>query len=205
MARTIELAHAGAVGRFTLEKIDRAALYGAVDTETRDADGRPCRLATLASDGRTVVPSGETAFAYMAGDGRWLERSALVAVDAEGRKLNTVASSFSHPLELEVTTTANRLLDHAIRLAYVLDPVEAPMPPGLVAALAAGQIFKTDFSYRGGVSADPAFVMQGSDGNVWLLVGEESRIDYVGFNQAAGLAAEDEEAAAEDEIDFEMM
>ena len=205
MARTIELRYSGATVTCAIEKVDRASLYGAIDTETHDIDGRPCRLATLASDGHSLIPSGDTAFAYMDAGGRWLERSALTAVDAAGNRLNTVASSFSQPLDLEHTTTPSRFLDHAIRLAYSLEPVAAPIPEKLTDTLAKGTIFKTDFSYRGGVSADPAFVLQGADGTVWLLVGDENEIDFVGFSQPVGLDAADGDAAAEDEIDFDMM
>ncbi len=79
------------------------------------------------------------------------------------------------------------------------------MPARLAEALGKGAIFKTDFSYRGGVGADPAFVMQGADGTVWLLVGDEYSIDFVGFNQPAGLDADEADAGGDDELDFEMM
>lgn len=204
MARTIEIAYRGAKVTCQIDKVDREALYGALETETHDVDGRPCRLATLASDGRTLIPSGDTAFAYMSDDGQWRERGDLVALDAAGNRLNTVASSFSAPLELDTTTTPARFLDHAIRLAYALEPVEGLLPAPLGAALGDGTIFKTDFSYRGGVSADPAFVMQGADGTVWLLIGVENDINLVGYSQPAGLAAEDD-AAPDDDIDFDMM
>ncbi len=205
MARTIEIQHLGANVACTIEKVDRTSLYGSIDVETHDMDGRACRLATLAADGRTLIPSGNTAIAHLSTDGRWLERSDLIAQDAAGNRLNTVASSFSQPLELETVTTPSRFLDHAIRLAYVLDPVDASLPPKLAEALGAGAIFKTDFSYRGGISADPAFVMQGADGAVWLLVGDENAIDYVGLAQSAGLVAEEAEADGEDDLDFDMM
>ena len=205
MARTIELAYSGANVKCTIEKVDRTSLYGSIDTETHDSDGRPCRLMTLAANGRTLIPSGETAFAYMSEDGRWIERSELTPLDGAGNRLNTVASSFSQPIELEITTTPSRFLDHSIRLAYALQPVEADFPAKLIDKLGKGTIFKTDFSYRGGVSADPAFVMQGADGTVWLLVGDENDIDYVGFSQPAGLSLEEDETVEDDELDFNMM
>ena len=161
---------------------------------------------TLASDGRTLIPSGETAFAYMSEDGTWIERSDLTPLDGAGNRLNTVASSFSQPIELEITTTPQRFLDHSIRLVYALQPVESEFPAKLLDTLGQGTIFKTDFSYRGGVSADPAFVMKGADGTVWLLVGDENDINFVGFNQSAGLAVEEEDETAEDDdLDFNMM
>ena len=102
MARTIELAYSGATVECAIEKVDRTSLYGFIDTETQDIDGRPCRLMTLASDGRTLIPSGETAFAYMSEDGKWIERSDLTPLDGAGNRLNTVASSFSQPRRIPV-------------------------------------------------------------------------------------------------------
>lgn len=204
MARSVELSFSGALTRCVIEKIDRSSLYGSVDVETRDLEGRRCQLATLANDGRSLIPSGNTAIAYMNANGRWLERGDLVAVDASGNRLNTVGSSFSQPLELEVTTTPARFLDHSIRLAYALEP-ETPLPAKLAEVLGKGAIFKTDFSYRGGVDADPAFVLQGADGTVWLLVGDENDVDFVGFNQPVAIAAEDGEETAGDGLDFDMM
>ena len=205
MARALEFAVKGQSFKAELTKVDRSALYGSVDVETRDRNGLRCTIATLASDGRTLIPSGGTALGTIAQDGRWLERADLVAVDARGNRLNTVASSFDAPIALEGKTTPERFLDHSIRLAYALDPVE-PVPPALAADLDGGAIFKFDFSYRGGTKPDPAFLLKGADSTLWLLVGAENNLNFVGFAQAGGLA--DTEVAAEaevDELDFEML
>jgi hypothetical protein len=204
MARSIELAFAGTLAKCAIDKVDRTSLYGSVTTETRDIDGKTCRLATLAGDGKTLIPSGDTALAYMTDDGRWMERNMLVPVDAAGNRVNSVASSFTHPLDLDVTVTPSRFLDHSIRSAYMLSP-EAALPAPLDTALSAGSIFKTDFSYRGGISADPAFVMKSADGTLWLLVGDENDVNFVGFNQPVGLVADDAEDASDDDLDFDMM
>ena len=172
-------------------------------SRTRDANGLRCEIQTLASDGRTLIPSGGTAFGYINPGGQWLERSELVAVDQRGARLNPVSSSFDVPLELENRTTPERFLDHSIRLSYALGAVDA-VPTALARELDEGAIFKVDFSYRGGIGADPAFVMQGQDGTLWLLVGDEGDINFVGFAQAAGMAEGDSDAAADD-LDFEMM
>ena len=206
MARSLEFAFKGQSFRGELVKVDRAALYGSIDVETRDREGLRCSVATLASDGRTLIQTGGTAIGYLAKDGRWLERSELTAVDARGARLNTVTSSFDAPVALETTTTAERFLDHSIRLAYALDLVEGSgVPTPLATALDGGAIYKFDFSYRGGTSPDPAFLLKGADGTLWMLVGTENDFDFVGFTQQAGLAAAEETDAASDDLDFEMM
>ncbi|MCC2667846.1 MAG: hypothetical protein K0Q72_317, partial [Armatimonadetes bacterium] len=52
---------------------------------------------------------------------------------------------------------------------------------------------------------DTAFLLQGSDQNVFLLVGSSSRVEFVGLAQAAPAAeAEDETEEDDDGLDFSM-
>ena len=205
MARALEFVFKGQSFKGSIDKVDRSGLYGSVDVETRDRTGLRCAVATLASDGRTLIQSGGTAIGYLSPQGRWLERGDLVPVDARGNRVNAVGSSFDAPIALEMRATPERFLDHTIRLAYAIDALD-PVPAALAAELESGAIFKFDFSYRGGLSADPAFMLKGADGTLWMLVGNESNLNFVGLAQAAGLADNDDAADAEtDELDFEMM
>jgi len=72
-----------------------------------------------------------------------------------------------------------------------------------------GVIFKSYFSYRGGVDPDPAFVLQGEDDTIWLMIGAENRVSYAKLEQAAVIAAtaENDEGAetSGDELDFGML
>jgi hypothetical protein len=204
MARALEFRIDGQSWTTGLEKVDRTSLYGTVDIETRDKSGARCDVATLAADGRTLIPTGGTALGYVSPKGTWLERSALMAVDARGTKVNTVPSSFDAPIELDVKTTIDRFLDHSIRAAYLLETSEA-VPPNLRAALDAGTIYKFDFSYRGGSSSDPAFLMKGADDALWMLVGDDNNINFIGFAQAAAPVEEDAADADSDDLSFDMM
>jgi hypothetical protein len=204
MARALEFRLDGQSWKAAIEKVDRTSLYGTVDVVTRDKAGARCDVATLAADGRTLIPQGGTALGYVSPKGEWLERSELVAVDVRGTKVNTVASSFEAPIELETKTTVERFLDHSIRSAYLLDKAEA-VPATLQAALDQGAIFKFDFSYRGGSSSDPAFLMKGADDAVWMLVGDDNNINYVGFAQAAAPAEDDAADGDSDDLSFDMM
>ena len=204
MARALEFVFKGSRFKGTIEKVDRAALYGSVDVETRDRNGLRCQVATLASDGRTLIQSGGTAIAYFSPKGEWLERSSLSAVDERGARVNSVPSSFDVPIELEMRTTPDRFLDHSIRLTYAVDALD-PVPEALKTELDGGAIFKFDFSYRGGANADPAFLLKGADGTLWMLAGTENNFNFVAFTQAAGLADAEEVDGASDDLDFEMM
>lgn len=205
----LQLQYHGASVACDLSKVDRSKLYGYVDTQVLDEQQRPCRLATLASDGRTLLPAGGVALAYVSPNGLWREKPDLKAVDLEGNEIQPVISTFKAPVTLEQTASAEDLLDHNIRMSYLLTPEgeSAAFPPELLAALEQGEIFTFPFSYRGGLTADTAFLLQGQDGSVWMLAGTKTSIQLVSFEQQAALVADagSEEDEESEEIDFGMM
>ncbi len=192
-----------------LLKVDRNKLYGDVELETFDDGGKKCELVTLARDGRTIISTGGTATGYLSEDGEWVEREELTAVDAKGEKLPVVPSTFDLTTQLTQEVTADDYLNFAIRLAYLLEPAESELPPEFQKAVADGKIFRIDFSYRGGSFADPAFILGGDAGTIWLMIGEPGDVEFVGFSQAAICAAnaqaETDGGDDEEEFDFDML
>lgn len=207
MARTIEFDISGTVVAAEMHKVDRSKLYGSVEVETLSIDGEPCTLATLASDGRTLVPHGGTAMGYVNDQGEWVNRSDLVAVDLLGSELPQVESSFSAPIEALERVDLDTFLDHSIRLVYRL---EVPGEGGevLSGALEGGAILRLPFSYRGGVEADPAFLLADGAGEVWFLVGNRNDVELVGLDPVmVGPTAEDDDSPDDggDPLDFGML
>jgi len=193
-----------------LHKVDRSHLYGSVRLLTTDSDDRKCVTATLASDGKTLIPKGGTALGYVNPDGEWIGRDDLNPVDLDGNEIEEVASSFDAPIDLEKKSSALELLDHNIRLTYRLDS-EDGLPAALTKELAKGTIYSFGFSYRGGVGHDPAFILADEDDNVWLMITSANDIDFVTLEQAALCArkADTDEVEGEEEeedaLDFGMM
>ena len=207
MARSLTFSFGKSSFSCTIHKVDRTKLYGSRKIETLDMDGKRCELATLLDDGKTLVPYGGTASGYINPDGEWVCRKDITPVDFDGNKLEKVPSSFDAGLPLDEEVSAEEFLDHSIRLTYALQSDE--MDKAFVKAIEAGAIFKTAFSYRGGVDPDPAFVMQGADKTIWLLIGAENRVAYAKLEQAAIIesSAEKDEGAetSGDELDFGML
>ena len=209
MARKLEFNFKGEPFTLTITKVDRSKLYGRVETETFDANDKECTLATLARDGRTIIPYGGTASGYVNTEGLWVTRDELIPIDRDGKEIPEVASSFSAPTILETEVDIDTFLDHPIRLAYQLD-AQTEISQTLLDKLAAGAIYQFPFSYRGGIYFDPAFLMQGEDGVLWMLIGQKSDIEFVGFEQAAICAARAEELGEDDSgetdaFDFDML
>jgi hypothetical protein len=208
MPRSLRFVYGDAESPFAMVKVDRGKLYGSRSIETLDAEGQRCSLATLASDGRTLIPNGGTAMAHLSPAGEWLENDTLAAVDGEGHPLAKQPSSFEQPILLEETVDEDHLLEHSIRLTYALEPEGGPSGE-LGAALAAGTIFTFPFSWRGGFDTDPAFLLQSEEGGAWLLIGDPNTIRLVGLEQAAACGPEEQEEEPEAEmgadLDFTML
>ncbi len=209
MPRSLNFEFAGKSFGLELVKVDRSKLYGDVSLETLDEDGRPCELVTLARDGKTMISAGGIASGYVTEDGDWVERDELTATDPKGEVLSIVPATFDVTTTLTREVAVEEYLDHAVRLSYLLTPPEGSLDPDFAKALADGKIFRIDFSYRGGSFADPAFILGGDEGTVWLMVGEPGQVDYVALAQAAICAAnstaETQTDDETDDFDFDMM
>ncbi len=208
MARKLEFIYGNEAFTVEINKIDRTKIYGRVVTQTFDAHDKRCDLATLARDGRTIIPMGGTASGYVNPEGIWIERDELVPIDRDGNAIKEVPSSFSAPTNLTEEVTIEEFLDHPIRLSYHLS--SDALTDALAAKLKAGTIFKFPFSYRGGIYYDPAFLMTDLDGELWMLIGHTSDIEFVGYEQAAICAARaqelgDDDSGDRDSFDFDML
>lgn len=187
-----------------MQRVDRRKLYGYKETLVLDEDDEPCELATLAGDGRTVVGKGGIAMAYVSADGEWRSKAELTPIDLDGEPISPVASSFDEPIPLGERVSVETYLDHDIRAVYLLESEEDVAP--LRAELAKGVIFSFPFSYRGGLEADAAFLLEGGDGKVFMTVGRAAAIAYVGLQESAGMAVTAETADLDDDdLDFGVM
>ena len=205
MAKPLTLTFQGAELNFFPEKVDRTKLYGSTAVEAQDETGRRCHIGTLADDGRTLIGRGGTGLATLSADGEWLEKSQLKPIDPEGKVIAPVPSTFNAPVKLDQVASIDAYLSHNVKSLYLMQS-ESDLA-ALKAELARGVIYSFPFSFRGGLEADVGFVLAGSDGNVFLAVGQPTRLHFVGLEQAQ--APSDDEGPAEgedeDELDFGMM
>ncbi len=187
-----------------MTKVDRTELYGYVDTEVLDESGGPCELATLAGDGKTLIPMGGTAFTYLSPDGLWRNKSDLKAVNLNGEPIVPVISSFKAPIQLSEKVSIDEYLSHNIRIVYLLS-AEGGLGELEKALGDDGSLFAFDFSYRGGLVADRAFLLKSEDGAIWMAVGKATRISFIGMQQLAVVEEEAEPEEEDADLDFGMM
>ena len=210
MPRSLEFTYGKQSFAREIVKVDRTKLYGSVETETVDADGNACKLLTLASDGKTLIPYGGTAFSYVNPDGEWVDRGDLQPVDMEGEPLKELPSSFDAPTPVAEEVSIETFFDHNVRLVYRLEG-ETPLPAKMKKKLESGAIFRIPFSYRGGVDPDIAFLLLGERGSLWMLVAQDSAIGFIGLEETALCGRDkiedddDEDEAEGDGLSFDML
>jgi hypothetical protein len=205
MAKPLTVEFQGESVNLALEKVERAKLYGYVETEVVDEAGKHCELATLTGDGHSLVGKGGAAIAYLSPNGLWRKKSELKPVDIHGQLIQPVKSTFDAPVKLDKKATIDEYLAHNINLIYCLTPDEENA--ALKKELQAGAIFQFPFSYRGGLEASAGFLLLGSDGNIFLCVGTPTAIEFVGLKAAATVPTDVEAVATEEDdlLDFSLV
>lgn len=203
MARALVLSVDGQEFPVSIVKIDREKLYGAVEIEAFDEKGRPASLKVLAADGKTLIDKGGTALTTVDADGNSIDRTSLVPVDIEGDKIESVPSSFNQPNILE-KATVDDYLSQIVKSVYLIQPYDGAGLDYLYDHLAAEQIYTFQFSYRGGVDYDSAFVV-GADNEAFMIVGKQASLQFVKLNQAAVLDSTEEQEISADDLDFDLL
>jgi hypothetical protein len=201
MPRPLVLSLDGREFEVKISKIDRERLYGKVEIEAFDERGNPAVLMVLAPDGKTLIDKGGTALAMVDEDGNSINRADLTTVDEEGQKIATVPSSFNQTNVLK-RATAEDYLSQLVKSVYMLDAAEGSDLKYLLDHVSAGMIYSFEFSYRGGLEYDNAFVL-GNNTDAFMVIGKPAELEFVKLNQAVELDAAEEEEISEEEISFE--
>ena len=197
MAKPIIVTLDGVESSFELAKIERSRLYGARRRQALDQDGQPCIKASLTTDGLYLLQSGMTAQGYFDETGRWLQKSQLVGLDADGQPLEI------KPSTLGVAQTINavdpvEMLRHTTDAVYQLDA--ATVDGALATRLEAGDVFKFGFNYGADYHLETAFLVKNAEG-FFCLVGTSITPAWCEPGKVTVIDSAEESA---DDLDFEM-
>lgn len=182
-------------------KIDRRKLYGWSELSALDDNGKPCRLLTADDSGKYIIPLGGTGNGILSGDGRWVERSELKTVDADGKPAKLFKSSFDTVNALSEKITPQELLDYSITDFYELAQADTEMAESV-----GGDIYRFDYTYNDSYDPSPAFVMS-ADGTLFLLIAERNAFEWLCFGDCETIDDDIDEDALENsgkDIDFSM-
>lgn len=182
-------------------KIDRRKLYGWTELMAVDDNGDPCRLLTADESGQHIIPLGGTGNVILSAEGRWVERSELKTVDADGKVARLVQSSFDTENHLKEAVSPQEFLDHSITDFYQLTGAT----DGLLGAVG-DQIYRFEYTYNDSYDPSPAFVLA-ANGTLFLLVAERNAFEWLCFGDCQSIDDDFDEDAlqhSDNDIDFSM-
>ena len=178
-------------------KLERKKIYGWTDIVATDKAGDVCGSAYLSPDDALIIPSGGLKQGVVNEDGLWVDKSELTAYNEDGTEvLPVLPSSFDAPIALKQKATIEEFLDNDWESVYQL------VNPDLATALG-DDIYKFDFSYRGGTNHNDAYLMRaGGDlqsPTLFLFAGDRQEFPLITLAEETTI--DDTEEAVEEEID----
>ena len=179
-------------------KLERKKIYGWTDIVATDKAGEVCGSAYLSPDDALVIPSGGLKQATVDSEGRWVDKSELTAYSEDGQEvLPSYASSFDTPIELKQKATKEEFLDNDWESVYQL--VNADL-----AAAVGNDIYKFEFSYRGGTNHNDGYLIN-TPGGLFLFAGDRQEFPLISLAEETTIDdTEEPEDESIDELDFSM-
>ena len=180
-------------------KLERRKIYGWTETVATDRGGETCVSAYLSPDDVLIIPAGGIQQAKISDDGRWLGKDELTAYSEDGTEvLPILSSSFDMPIELNEKATPDEFLDNDWESVYQLVCDE-------LAALVGNDIYKFEFSYRGGTNHNDGYLVSAPAG-LFLFAGDRQEFVPAGLAEDAVIDEAEDDADEElDELDFSML
>ena len=179
-------------------KLERKKIYGWTDVVATDRDGDECVKAYLSPEDVLIIPSGGLKQATVDAEGRWVEKGELTAYSEDGTEvLPILPSAFDAPIELNVKASEDEFLDNDWESIYQVDNAD-------LAAAIGNDIYKFEFSYRGGTNHNDGYLMTTPAG-LFLFAGDKQEFPLVGLNEETTIDdTEEPEEETIDELDFSM-
>jgi len=201
MAKPVILNFNGESAFFTPTKVDRTKIYGSRKRIAIDAVGAPCTKAALTIDGALMIRSGMLAQGYFSPEGRMIQRSEMIGLDASGQTVESKPSTLGVPQELTGPVEPIEVLDLQIQSVYFLTPDS--IPEKLSEELKTGKIFKFPFTYSAGLETETAFLVSNDEGT-FALAGKIQNTFWVDESTSFVPEASDTEEESDD-LDFDSL
>lgn len=179
-------------------KLERKKIYGWTDTVATDRNGDICQSAYLSTDEVLIIPSGGLKQATVSEDGKWLDKNELTAYSENGEDiLPILPSAFDAPIVLSDKATLDEFLDNDWESIYQIDNEE-------LSAIIGDDIFKFEFSYRGGTNHNDGYLLSTPSG-LFLFAGDRQDFALVGLTEETVIDEIDEpDDESIDDLDFSM-
>ena len=202
MARKANLTLDGTAFSTAFVKLDRKKVYGWSKIDIYDEGDSLCSLASIA-DGEHILPSGSVTLASFNTKGEYVEKSTLVGLDSNGKKVDKKPSIYDEGATL-TKSTLDEFLSVNVKSVYQLSIDEGK--DDLLKKLAGGDIYHFEFNYRADYNADDGYLLS-NEGEIFAVIGEKVKLEFVGLENKEEEVAEipEEESTEIDDLDFGML
>lgn len=178
-------------------KLERKKIYGWTSLLATDRNSKECNSAYLSPDDSLIIPSGGLKQGTVDEEGRWLDKSELVAFGEDGKLLPEIPSSFDSPIELGPKATTEEFLDNDWESVYQLVNEE-------LAEAIGDDIYKFEFSFRAGVNHNDAYLLN-TPGGLFLFAGDKQEFPLLTLADETTIDDNEEPEEEIDELDFSML
>ncbi len=178
-------------------KLERKKIYGWTSLVATDRKSKECNAAYLSPDDSLIIPSGGLKQGTVDEEGRWLDKSELVAFGEDGKLLPEIPSSFDSPIELGPKATTEVFLDNDWESVYQLVNEE-------LAEAIGDDIYKFEFSFRAGVNHNDAYLLN-TPGGLFLFAGDKQEFPLLTLADETTIDDNEEPEEEIDELDFSML
>lgn len=178
-------------------KLERKKIYGWTSLVATDRNSKECNAAYLSPDDSLIIPSGGLKQGTVDEEGRWLDKSELVAFGEDGKLLPEIPSSFDSPIELGPKATTEEFLDNDWESVYQLVNEE-------LAEAIGDDIYKFEFSFRAGVNHNDAYLLN-TPGGLFLFAGDKQEFPLLTLADETTIDDNEEPEEEIDELDFSML
>lgn len=191
------------VFKTSLTRVDRRKLYGWTELTAVDQYGAPCSLLSVDESGKFIIAAGGTGIGILSESGKWVERSELKTLGADGKPAPLFKSSFNrlNVLKDKDKVTPQEFLDYDITDFYELSTATSEMKKAV-----SNDIYRFEYNYHDSYAPSPAFIMAANE-KLYLLVAVKNAFEYLSFDNCESIdEAEEEEELLDDDgdIDFSM-
>ena len=178
-------------------KLERKKIYGWTSLVATDRNSKECNAAYLSPDDSLIIPSGGLKQSTVDEEGRWLDKSELVAFGEDGKLLPEIPSSFDSPIELGPKATTEEFLDNDWESVYQFVNEE-------LAEAIGDDIYKFEFSFRAGVNHNDAYLLN-TPGGLFLFAGDKQEFPLLTLADETTIDDNEEPEEEIDELDFSML
>ena len=202
MARGISLKIGGDCFNLAPVKVERRKMYGWTEVKVWDSNQGECRQVNLDANGVTVIPSGAIKQGILGDNGKWVEKTELQPVHADGTKAELRPSSFDTGIVLNTKASPEDYLDLLVTSVYVLNGEGSED----LAKKVGNDIYSFRFNYRSDYEDSPAFLLSNGQ-SVFIVTGQNAKYSFLSLEESGDLTVDEEETDDFDidDLDFGMM